>query len=648
MSTSRYRRPAAIAVLAIVVLVATAFVYVPGLAGPFLFDDHVHITQNRWVKIDSLGWADLARAWDSSFLEFPANRPLAQLSFGVNHALSGLDSFAFKATNLVIHLLCGAAVFWISRLVMRLVPPGRDDERLASAVALFAAAFWLLHPIHVSTVLYTVQRMAQLSTLASLLAIGCYLVARRRIADGQSGLGLLLAVPVIAAVGFLGKENTVLVPVFLLVAELTVLRGLGSAQSTRLINAVRVLYIAVPLAAGLVYLVTHPGLLNYGIRPFTLEERVLTEARVLWLYLRWLLIPDVSAFGLFHDDIALSRGLLQPPTTALAIAAHLLVLAAAWRWRVQRSLLAFGILFFYAAHLLESTVLPLEPVFEHRNYLAAVGPLLLLAYAIVVGGSSVGRRRLVLALGSLLLVAHGAAATSRVLTWTSYDRFVLDGVRHHPESARYNFLAGKLFIGTLNRAGDQRDAFAQAARDHLQAGLAANPGCTNCWFGKVILDLHLNRTPTDAAMQALEDALRHGRVDATTVAVSHFSFLVNWQKAGNSTLPNAALERLFDAALTNPGWNTTGRAGVHAAYAKYFKSVTHDLEKALYHAEAAIRAWPGQWAYHVARARLLLELNRPHEALAALADAESVSANQEQSDDVQDLRRRIEAASDQQ
>jgi protein O-mannosyl-transferase len=645
LSTGPYRRRAAFAVFTSIVLAATILIYAKGLSGPFLFDDTIHITQNRWVHIDSLAWADLSQAWHSSFLSFPSDRPLAQLSFGVNHALSGLDSFAFKATNLAFHLLCGIAVFWVTRLVMRLVPPGRDNERLATGVALLAAAFWLLHPIHVSTVLYTVQRMAQLSTLASLLALGCYLLARRRIAEGQSGLGLLLAVPAIAAVGFLGKENTVLVPVYLLVAELTVLRGLGAGTTPRLVHAARVLYIALPLMAALAYLATHPWLLNHGGRPFTLEERLLTEARVLWLYLRWLLVPDVSAFALFHDGIPLSRGLLEPVTTALAVAAHVFTLAAAWWWRRRWPLLAFGVLFFYAAHLLESTVFPLEPVFEHRNYLASMGPLLLLAYAIVAGAAQLGRSRAALFVGLALLVAYGTVTAARVTTWTSYERFVLDGVTRHPDSARYNFLAGKLLIGMLNQAGAEREEIALAARDFLGAGLAANPACANCRFGLLILDMHLEQTPSDAAVQELEDALRYGRVDATTVAVSHFSFLVEWQRAGNSALPDAALERLFDAALANKGWNRTGRAGVHAAYAAYFESVAQDLEKALYHAEAAARAWPDQWAYHVARARLLDRLKRSDEAVAALTAAESASANQEQWDAVQDLRRQFGTAS---
>ncbi|MCB1803550.1 MAG: hypothetical protein KDI82_17815, partial [Gammaproteobacteria bacterium] len=105
----------------ILALTATVFVYLEGLHGPFLLDDNIHIAQNRWVKIDSLSWSNLTRAWDSSFSAFPSNRPLAQVSFGINHALAGLDSWSFKATNLTIHLIAGIVVFLLARLIYRVL-----------------------------------------------------------------------------------------------------------------------------------------------------------------------------------------------------------------------------------------------------------------------------------------------------------------------------------------------------------------------------------------------------------------------------------------------------------------------------------------------------------------------------------------------
>ncbi|MCP5438815.1 MAG: hypothetical protein H6960_11725 [Chromatiaceae bacterium] len=168
----------------LVALLVTAFVYAGGLNGPFLFDDHIHITQNRWVKIDSLSWPDMTQAWQSSFSAFPSNRPLAQLSFGINHALSGLDPWAFKTTNLAIHLLSGLLVFVFIRLVLRALAGDTTLSQRDTFVAAAVAAVWLLHPMHVSTVLYAVQRMTGLSTLFTLAALSSYFWGRIRIAEG--------------------------------------------------------------------------------------------------------------------------------------------------------------------------------------------------------------------------------------------------------------------------------------------------------------------------------------------------------------------------------------------------------------------------------------------------------------------------------
>ena len=135
----RMSKPAAALLLAAVGL--TIALYARGLDGPFLFDDSVHITQNRWVKIDSLAWPDLVRAWNSSFSGFPGNRPLAQLTFGINHAFAGLDPRAFKTTNLVIHLVNGLLVFLFTRLALGAVKPrqARDLTALSAAVVATAA-----------------------------------------------------------------------------------------------------------------------------------------------------------------------------------------------------------------------------------------------------------------------------------------------------------------------------------------------------------------------------------------------------------------------------------------------------------------------------------------------------------------------------
>jgi hypothetical protein len=614
--------------VAVTVLAAVA-VYAPGLDGPFLFDDGVHITQNRWVKIDTLDWHSLVQAWQSSFSPFPGNRPLAQLSFGINHALGGLDPWGFKSVNLVLHLLTGLGIFLFARLGVSAgyhgvqKPPGTD------LLPLVAMALWLLHPLHVSTVLYTVQRMSQLSTLFLLLALCVYFAGRLRIAEGRPGLLWLLAATPLAAIGFLGKENAVLLPLLLLACEMTLLRSLPIRNGRWQVRSAWLVLIAIPLLLGTTYLITHPGLLNHDGRPFTFEERILTQPRVLWWYLRWLFIPDITQLGLFHDDIPISRGLLEPPTTLIAIIGLTALLIAALLSRTRWPVFSFAVLFFFAAHALESTIFPLEMVFEHRNYLASIGPLLLLAYLVTVGANAVRFAGAVRLLTIALMVAYAVATYVRANDWRSHESFVLSSAERHPNSARAQFMAGQLAISLLPKIEEDRSEMAAVATQFLEQGLAANPRCLNCLFGLVVLDLHLERTPHPEKIERLVTALKAGPVDASLVSVSQFSYLVDWIRVDGDTLSRAQLEAIFDAALKNPNWNGTGRGGIEAAYRKYHELVTDDMEAALVHARAAVAAWPSQWSYHVQLVDLLRKLDRKEEARAALQRAAGLSKNDE-------------------
>ncbi len=42
--------------------------------------------------------------------------------------------------------------------------------------------------------------------------------------------------------------------------------------------------------------------------PSTLAERLLTEARIMWDYVSWTLVPNLSQLSLYHDDYVAPRG----------------------------------------------------------------------------------------------------------------------------------------------------------------------------------------------------------------------------------------------------------------------------------------------------------------------------------------------------
>ncbi len=76
-------------------------------------------------------------------------------------------------------------------------------------------------------------------------------------------------------------------------------------------------------------------------------------------YLSLIVVPRLNGLGAFHDDFIVSRSLFEPDSTFISVLLVILLPVIAIIGRHEIRLAAFAILWFYAGHLMESTVLPL-------------------------------------------------------------------------------------------------------------------------------------------------------------------------------------------------------------------------------------------------------------------------------------------------
>ncbi len=438
----RLQHPVALGLAAAVAM--TVIAYLPGLSGPFLFDDTTNVLQNEALRVDGLTFNSLWRAaW--SLESGPLQRPVAYLSFALNHYFAGGYSAAgFKATNLAIHVLNVMLVAALARQLAKAQYP--NDGLLRTRVAVFAAAIFALHPLALSPVLYVVQRMASLSTLFSLAALVLFLRARevmsgavpRTVSRTRAlpACAWFLGGALLAMLALFTKENAALLVLLYPLADRVLYpdaaywRWLRRPGRGGCITRAAV-WLGVALAVAVLAWKVAPG---YAARPFSLPERQLTEARVLWFYLGLFALPRIHAFGLYHDDIAISTGLLQPWTTLPAVLG-LVTLAGLGFWLLRRAPLAgFAILWFFAGHLMESTLIPLEIAHEHRNYLPMVG----LCVAAGWGLASLTVRlstRASVGIAASVLGLLGATTALRAWEWGEPGRFYRYQVAHHPNSA---------------------------------------------------------------------------------------------------------------------------------------------------------------------------------------------------------------------
>ena len=426
-------------------LVAVFAAYSLGFGGPFLFDDFGALALNPLLQIDGTVFDEWRTAALSS-RSGPLRRPIAMFSFALNSVAAGeIAPYYIKGVNALLHCLAGVFVYLLAqRLFLRVYPVRGSDS--ARWLALLAAAIWLLHPLHVSTVLYAVQRMAQLATLFMLVGLWVFVRYRARFAErgGTAGevvaAGLWLALLTLFAA--YSKENGALLPLLVLVVEVCFFRGEWAGRPCAPLRFAAVAALGLFFAALLAIMLLPPEFLSerFTRREFTLHERVLTQARLLWHYLAWLALPDISAMGFQHDDIPVSRSFTQPFGTLLAVLAWCAALLGAVLLRQRYPLVLFALLFYLVGHSVESSVWPLEMVYEHRNYAPSIGVCLLFASLLATPFYRSGNaRRMAAPLAGMVLTGLLVLLLIRVDTWSEEVRMAGVNVRNHPESSRSNY-----------------------------------------------------------------------------------------------------------------------------------------------------------------------------------------------------------------
>jgi hypothetical protein len=205
----------------------------------------------------------------------------------------------------------------------------------------------------------------------------------------------------------------------------------------------------------------------YSWREFTVGERLLTQLRVLPMYLGWVLLPLPDQLVFYYDNYPISTGLLAPATTLAGGLCLVLLLAAAVAARRRMPLFSLGILWFFAAHLLTSNIVPVELVFEHRNYFALLGILLAifdLASRIPARNGPLGLRA-----GAAVFVAGLFLLTLiRAATWGDPLLLASDLAARNPGSARASNDLGEQYMAIAD--GDATSPFYGMATSEFERG----------------------------------------------------------------------------------------------------------------------------------------------------------------------------------
>ena len=375
-----------------------------------------------------------------------------------------------------------------------------------------------------------------------------------------------------------------------------------------------------PCLLGGLYWLTHPGWLEAGYinRDFTLTERLLTQARVLWFYLGLIFLPSLGRMGLYHDDFSLSTSLWQPLSTFPAVAALLAMLSAALLLARRYPAFLFSVGFFLIGHSIESSVIPLEMVHEHRNYLPLFGPLFGSVLAIyTLWQHHPGLRRLLAGAGVIVLLGLALLTTRRAADWgNDLQRALLDA-RHHPDSPRSQVEAGILLTQAAQNQSASRQLLEQASY-HFSRAAELDRYAVNGQFGLLVVEQQLGRSLDPARINTLERQLKTPPLAASTPDA-----LIRFIECHSDERCQFSLDtvmRLTRALSENPNLRPADRARVYAAAVQLFLN-RQQPQSALIFAVASVQAQPEHVQLRLNLAATLMDLGRLSDARLELEQA---------------------------
>jgi len=454
--------PASLALLGL----AVAATYLHTLDVPFYLDDYSSILENdliyQWQGFDSL--------W-----RYAPLRLVCYASFALNHRVVAFEPWGYHLVNILIHSLAGVAVFGLVRGLLRTPRmAGAATRPLLAGLPLLAAALFLLHPLQTQAVTYIVQRLASLQALFYLSALASYLQARLA-PTWSRRLLWVTALLSLAVLALFTKENAATLPLAVVLLELAFFRHDRRSASRMAFGAIVGLAL-VWLAVAVAFHANPLSLRSMGAvasqsTTISRESYLATQLPILWTYLRLFVWPA----GLHLDYASGPFRHFSEGTPWLALSAHLLVIVlgvAAWR---TRPLITFGVLFYYLAHAVESSVIPIpELAFEHRTYLPNAG-LCLIGGWVMLGEFPQWIRgtRPAVAVAVIVLGVLGAATWQRNQRWRDPVAFWRENTEREPTKARAWGNLGKHLV-LAGRTAEGAEALRESMR--LQAAAAGEEG----------------------------------------------------------------------------------------------------------------------------------------------------------------------------
>jgi len=461
-------------------------IYWNTLDTPFYLDDVARIQDNTSIRISNLSFNQIKNAAFGKNLS--NNRPIGNITFALNYYFHKYDLAGYHILNITIHILTGFFLFLFVRTTLSefncniIGQTGKiESDKIFNPknIALAVALIWLVHPLNTNSVTYIVQRVNSLASMFFLLSFLLY--AKGRIAQinfseiepesfeqkNQNSKstkqkkertynrktdirGLKIKQPYLFFAGSalswlmaLGcKQTAATLPFFIFIYEWFFFQNLDRDW---LQNNLKYIIGTVVLFGLIAFLYLGPEPLNkissiadFANKEFTFTERILTQSRVVIYYLSLFFYPHPSRLNLDHD-FPLSHSLIDPLTTLLSLIIIIGAIGIAFYLVKKERLLSFCILWYFGNLIIESSIIPLAIIFEHRTYL----PSMLISLIIVMLLNRYMKIRwLKISILCAIIAVFSVWTYQRNITWADKVTFWNDSAAKSPGKARPHYNLG--------------------------------------------------------------------------------------------------------------------------------------------------------------------------------------------------------------
>lgn len=451
----------------IFLIVLICISYSNTLHSPFVYDDLYGISENRYIQIREISLNGLSDIIKHSYAR---SRPVSNITLALNYMYGGLDTFGYHAVNISIHILTAIFIYLLFLTIFRTRTLESYHDH-APVLAFAIAGLWSLNPVQTQAVTYIIQRMTSLATMFYIISFYCYVKASAKKAHEIRGKSIFYGLAFLASVLAMGsKEIAITLPLVFLLYEYFVFVRNNEKSMRGLMKKVLFLTICTMVIAlayikfqnPLTFIEKHliGEIVSFNIQDgqIGITQKIMTEARVIFYYISLFLFPHPSRQMLLYD-YPVSSSLFAPLTTIISIITFFSLIFLAFRLK-KKPLISFFILWYFTNLMLESTVIKLHLVFEHRLYLPSVG-----IAAIVILLLWKGARRYNISTRPVVGACH---ILFIMLAFMTYNRNGIwrDDVTLYEDNLRKNPNSSTIHYNLAVAYGNRPDMWKEAIREY--------------------------------------------------------------------------------------------------------------------------------------------------------------------------------------